>query len=601
VRAAGRLAGLEAPAVIRARSLVLLALSVAGLGLFTWWQRSREIRQAAAQDRALLPGLDATRVRALRVEYLDRDLHLRLERAPSGRWMLVDPISFPANAAVTAKLLEILCTNRAEPAGAGTPEQMGLEPPQAIIEVEEEVAGRVILRRLELGAVEVGGEQVIVRVEGLPLRTSRNLANTIERNLPDWRNRALLEFAPEQLVGLRRSGSLETDGVKVALDLELSREERWRALVPARVSLDPARVADFVVALLGLEASAFVDEPLADLAAMGLDPPRLRIELELADGSRQALRLSPSSHAGTWLAAREGTRQYYRLQPERVNPLLVTSADLYDRALVRAPQQRVTALRLVRGGVETLIERDKLSWSVREQRGGQRSFGPEPAEADLVLDLLGLLERARLYEYAPAPHAPFRPREPALEFWIEADGARWGGRLGDDVTTADGAKGVWFLREGDLLPALVDPALAQRLALDGADLRSKELHRQSELELVQIHLERAGAKRVYARNETGQWSREGTAAPASAFELLVDRLLSERAEALPRAQITPALEPAVTVELFSAVGSRLRYSLARPASGPERERGWAYYQGPKGRSAWVDGALLAELERLLAQ
>ncbi len=585
--------------MIRSKALLFWVLMVAGLGVLAWRQVRQEQQPDPFAKRALLPGFERARARAIRIEYLNRDLYLRLERVDQGQWSLVDPLRYPAEPAMVEQLLSAFATNQAERVVDGTKAQLGLAPPNAVLEVFEDVGDKLVERRVEIGAIEVDQTNVIVAVDGVVWRTPRNLINVLDHNLVDWRDQSVWRFPADQVVAVRRSGSFRLDNKDIALDFTAEYTDRWRSGFPQRVSLSAERVGDWVIALVSARASDFLDEPLMSLAQMGLDPAPVRIEVELENGDLSALRLAPTDLGGTWLAAREGYPQVFRLSGESTAGMLRESHTMYAQEVVRVHRPKVTAMRMVQGQKEARIVRDGMGWSVTESKDGLTLMGPEPADSASVEQILVQFEKAKVLEYQPS--AEFESRPQRLEFWVEMDGQSTGGEFGQELHVADGGKGVLFRRSGDLLAGLVDPRLVDAVSQPAASLRSKDLHKERELELVRLHLEQGSKTREYQRSETGQWSRSGSQVPATDLEVLVDRLIFMRAQELSVYEKGLDLEPALTVELFAGTGSRIRYQLARPRSGPAAQKGWVRYESDRKRYAYVEGSILGELERLLAQ
>src|SRR5262245_85384 len=117
------------------RTLLALVLLVLALG-WLWARKEREILQGGprTEEVALCPGLEVELVRAIRIDHLERGVQVKLERDAQGRWFLTDPVAYPAMHGLVRTLLTTLMTARAEPAREVDAKEVGLDPPQAVVE-----------------------------------------------------------------------------------------------------------------------------------------------------------------------------------------------------------------------------------------------------------------------------------------------------------------------------------------------------------------------------------------------------------------------------------------------------------------------------------
>jgi len=99
------------------RTLLVLIFLVAGLA-YLRLQRARETARGGPElaEFPLCPGLEVERVRALRVDHLERSFQVKFERDAAGRWFLTDPVSYPAQSSLVRTLLASLEGARGEPA-----------------------------------------------------------------------------------------------------------------------------------------------------------------------------------------------------------------------------------------------------------------------------------------------------------------------------------------------------------------------------------------------------------------------------------------------------------------------------------------------------
>ena len=339
------------------RKLAILVLLVGGLVALALWQRGEQRSLRTQAEAALLSGFDRTRVRSIRVDNLERSLQLRIERRPT-EWRIVDPVDFPAEMAVIEVLLDSLGTQHAKPAPDADASKVALDPPRVVIEIEEDLGGKLLKRKIEVGAVDLDENWVFARADGAIFRTERALDTTLERDLPDWRSRFLLRTSARQVVELRRTGSILFDPTAQATDLGLVAmlDGGWRAVEPFEAALDNETFERMLVSACAIRAFAFIDAP-GPLREYGLDPPRLRVELLSGDGKREALLLAPEAGGEMWYAAKEGAPYVFRVGPDAVMSIAPPSPGLIEREFARAARDSVMKLELTLGERVTTVER----------------------------------------------------------------------------------------------------------------------------------------------------------------------------------------------------------------------------------------------------
>ena len=509
-----------------------MILLVAVLGLLVFQQLQGEDPAAEQGDRPLLVGLDIGSVTSIRIDNLERGLQMLLEQQSDGGWRITDPLDYPAEPAAMSLLADILTTNRAEPyLEDSTLEQLSLSPPRVVVEIQE-VGGR--LRRLEVGGHDLDGQHVLVRVDGEVLRTLRNLDTTLERDLFAWRDRAIVSVSPRGVVELRRRGEITLrEGLEPSdLTLDALQDGGWRATAPFGVQLDPGGMGALVQSAAQLRAAGFVHDAPTDLAHYGLDPPEITIELTTLKNETVVLRFARVEGSERWHCYREGHPHVFTVAPEQMFYLTQPTGILADRDFARVVRDRVAALRLAFGERRTRVERIGNAWRVTAREGDAELLSEVPADTERVADLLAVIEGARVLEYLPDETWPGPIPTPATGqgIFLEVDGADFGGFLGEAYTTRGGGGGRLFLRPGDSLVGLVDEELYDVLRTDPQDLRSTRLHRVKELAARQVHVSSGSRKTLFRQDDRGRWMPADSEVEARNFALMVDRILSVKAE-----------------------------------------------------------------------
>ena len=597
-------------------TLLVLALLVAGLA-YLRLQRARETARGGPElaEFALCPGFAVERVRVLRVEHLERSFQIKFERDAAGRWFLTDPVSYPAQSALVRALLASLEGARGEPAPEADPAQVGLEPPRVVIEcvVAAGASGAERKLRLELGAEDVDPAQIYARVPGHPhaqaggtdvFRTTRVLANTLERFPDDYRDPKATTLAPQDVVALRRRGQVwlaEENRREDLLFDALLGPDGWKRVGLPTVSLDPNAMGLLVRGASELTIERFVDDSPQDLARWGLDPPVFTLELELASGEALELRLGNRQRDANlpvselvWYCQRKDYAHVWEVRTREVE-LLTRPAELFfDQVVVRALRTDVARLELEGGGTRRVLAREKKGWSVREesdQTGEGAGTPPNPGNESAIEEALAQLERAQLAEHLGAE--TFEPSDPPCAFAVVLkDGTRLGGALGRPTRDPkSAAQGRQFLRLGDQVVALIDEqvfALCQR-PLD--DFRSKRVHQFQESLVRALDLEHGGRTYTFVNNGDNVWSPKGqTIRAPDDFVQALDGLLNLAARRWLAA--VPAHERVLSVRILSTQGEETTFIFARSQDGAD------LWLGSAGQVAEIDGAVVARLLRL---
>jgi hypothetical protein len=558
------------------RTIAILVLAVAVLGAVAWWQMRGEARQQQEADVALFEGFDESTVDVIRVENLERDVHMKLERASDGHWRMTDPVDVPADDALAQYVLKIALQRRATPVPSADADAatLGLEPPRVILELQAPAvsgaAGRT-KAAVEFGALDLDGRRVNVRARGRLLRTLRDLDTTLARPLEEFKSHRVLAIEPREVVEVHRTGSLVQEGASSATDLSLdaiAEGGAWRATSPVSAALDPLTTSVWVQGVAMLELDKYADQGLRLLADFGLDPPEITIAITTLKEEHKVLRLGrPQHRAGEpWFGTVDGQSFVWFVHPRSVYLLGTPLDGLLDRRLVRLSRDAIDGLRLQADGAEVHVVREGQKWRVSRRAAKETAFSAaEPADKKRVESLLARIESSELAGFLPG--AALLSDEVRASIYVESGGERQGGVLGAEHENPSGGRAVRFLRDGDSIVALADPKLFELARTRIEDLWTLQLAEIDELDQHGLLLRGAGNVREYERGSKGLWTPKGLDLEARELRDVLDPLLFPRAGERLTASDLPPLEDPVTVEFTNSMGKKTTFVIGAASDG----------------------------------
>ncbi len=262
---------------MRENRLLILTVVVLALGAFIWfWERHQPTtEEAQKQAELVLPGLEKADV--VRITIVKGTKRFELVKE-DGEWRLEKPVAYPADGQAVDLLLSALKSLKIErrlDAGEVSLADWGLEKPEFTVTLAGS-GGRTWT--LKVGQEEPLGNNRAVTLDGTAvLLCPKWFVSDLDKDLDGWRSHEVVKLFEDQLASLEVS--TPDDRVKVVRDGGL-----WKLLEPVRDLADRDQIRNLVSALNGLRVKAFVDDEHPDLAALGLDHPRYRVELVRTEG-----------------------------------------------------------------------------------------------------------------------------------------------------------------------------------------------------------------------------------------------------------------------------------------------------------------------------
>lgn len=567
----------------RLTTLLLLVL-VVGLGLAVWYQTEHEEPVVERVVVPLFEGLETGELTRIRVDNIERNIHLSLDRGEDGRWDLTDPLAYPARHDMVVQLLSILHENRAWIVAESEEEPLreALEQPRARLRLftGEGPPDHELL----MGAVDADAMRINVLADGQVRRTLRNLETVLETSVLDWRSRQVFDMRPDEVVEIRRAGIDPREDRALNLDLHARRDGAgWWLDRPVRLNASPSYMRIWSAALTQLRVDRFhSDVPDPDLEAFGLAPPAFTLTLMDRRGSEQTLEVGkPVVSAPTYFARRSGSRHVWELEPQNFSQVFHQPDQLFDPVLVRLPREYMDQILLRGAGHEVRLTRVEAEeeWTVAsrptEQEDAEWSV-ERPAEERRVGEVLALLGKPDVIS-AYLWHEPvedyFPPGSPVEGLWAVSGGIRHGGRVGEEYVTEGGVHRHTFLRERESAVCLVPPEVGALLERPPQDYVSLQLTALSEPILQNLYIGHGDVRREFRRTIQGTWVHPELDSDALP-ELLpvIEHLFFLTAERHLAPEEEVPLEDVVTVRIEDRRGQTTYFEVGRTAGGEVHAR-----------------------------
>lgn len=237
---------------------------------------------------------------------------IQIQKDPSGKWKLTQPVRADADDSTVGSLLAALAasdlkrTLEKKP-GAADLKNFGLDSPA--VQVSITLKNGLTLPPLSVGAKTPLGDSAYVRRGSDPAvyLTSGALVLALEKQPNELRDKTIVAFPAEQVTKL----ALETPGQ--ALVLVKGEKEQWMIEAPVKKTARTDAVNEYLAALARLRAKTFADDQSTDLKKYGLDRPALKISIDGKDGKNLAALQVGGKSADGYYARAEGSPAVYTI------------------------------------------------------------------------------------------------------------------------------------------------------------------------------------------------------------------------------------------------------------------------------------------------
>ncbi len=357
----------------------VMAAVAAGLGLYAWLgvkePEERAEKKKAAEERLISADADgkATELEFTRVTLEAQGGSTTLERSEDGTWRIVAPVKAKADAFQVDNVLSQLTGGKIktvvdEAPAAADLQRYGLSPPSFVVRAEgraKQTGSRIdpdapkVTRVIKGGGENTFDGSVYVQRDDDPrvVSVQGGVRWALDKSTYDLRHKDVLEVANDA-----RSLTVKAPTHAYTLTREgEDKDAKWR-LAPAKgaaMLADKQAVEQFLVAMKGYKAVAFLEDSAAERARVGLDKPLVTVDVQPAKGGpfRLALaELKESDKTRTFLLRTEGEETTLaELEPGAVFALDKDPQQLRDKTVLVFDRAKVAKVVFKRQGEKDIV------------------------------------------------------------------------------------------------------------------------------------------------------------------------------------------------------------------------------------------------------
>ena len=162
----------------------------------------------------------------------------------------------------------------------------------------------------------------------------------------------------------------------------------WQMVDPVAARPDSAEISGLTTNLSSLEIQSVVQENAPDLAAYGLDKPRVEVSFKSGGGQEQRLQIGQKTPPGTDLyAKRANDNKVFLISSYLDSTFNRGTFDLRDKTVLRVERDKLESVEVAAGGREMKFVKSGAEWQIAAPVQGRADFN---AVDGLVSRLTGL-------------------------------------------------------------------------------------------------------------------------------------------------------------------------------------------------------------------
>jgi hypothetical protein len=351
---------------MKLKNTLLLLLIAMGAFAYIWFvERHQKSTRELVEGGNLVAKLDRDRVDGITIRSTEG--RIEFKKDDKGTWQLSDPIKDRADSMAVAQLFTeseaLKYVEKIDENGKGVSKEklkeFGLSDPTTKVRF----TGKDKPVEIQFGKdtategkqyIKVDGSNVVYVIGG-PLKT------TLAKKLDEFRDKKLSDVVATQV----NKVTLKTSAGEIELAKDNS--NHWSLVKPLKARGDDAKIGDLISRATNARVESFVGDA-ANLAAYGLQEPRVTMTLYTADGGKPVslmIGTNPKEEKDKEKTyAKLSTRDAVVLLPKTIESLMATKPnDLRDRVLTRVEDDIVDRITIEGAGKEKIVlARSGESW-----------------------------------------------------------------------------------------------------------------------------------------------------------------------------------------------------------------------------------------------
>jgi uncharacterized protein DUF4340 len=346
---------------MRFRTTLLLLAVLAALGAYLYWIELPKAEQESKKK--TLAELKEDEITEVALVYPDREVLLK----KSGNdWRMIKPVDALADAVAVKGVINAVAQAEiskelAEPSSDLA--QYGLDKPTVTVTLRK---GETALPTISIGKnTPVGSNAYVKKSDDKKVYlTSGAFRTTMDKQVKDLRDKTILSFSDADVHKIEIQG----DGKDIVLS---EKDNAWSIEKPTAYAADGGTVRNLLSTLRSLRAVDFPSEDATDLAAYGLDKPRLKVTLTLGnDATEKALAVGKENDQKQVYVQRGGQPAVFAVNEWVFRDLDKNVGDLRDKTVLAFDRDKVNGVQIAaKDGKVKLVRGDDKKWSVADVEG----------------------------------------------------------------------------------------------------------------------------------------------------------------------------------------------------------------------------------------
>ena len=285
-----------------------------------------------------------------------------------GAWFVTHPIEAKVDTQEIEDLLSELrslqvSTFEADQTDANTSAQLektGLNTPRTQIELID--GGNTYALDIGAAVPSESGTQERVYVKSV----HQEAIYTVSEDIYKLLNKSVFDLRDKRIIDFQRTDTIR---IEIEQDWETTvctknHDNTWELQTPTgKIKTDAKAVDDLVFGVDSLEAAAFVDDPVRNLAHYGLAPPSIKVTFTQRGEEKPAvLHIGNYAEDGTVYVKAEQSDQITRVKPVLIDKIALGAAWLRDKQVLNFHIDDAIRLTLLHGEESLTCQRLGTNW-----------------------------------------------------------------------------------------------------------------------------------------------------------------------------------------------------------------------------------------------